>query len=225
MDRQATRRQFLAAAAGTAVALAVRPARATPETMKSAIRQIVGEAAMKSGRIKLDLPPLVENGNTVAMAVSVDSPMTAKDYVKAIHVVTEKNPQPNVISAGQSSTLIWEVQNADAVQISSIGNVPLSGTAPVSPTQTTTYKLTATRGGNSQSATGYVFQADYVQSGGRPVYDSAGIPIPNFVPGQSRLQNWISTVGAVININTTSFFLQDHWVVTPRLSVDLGTRF
>jgi sulfur-oxidizing protein SoxY len=99
MDRQATRRQFLAAAAGTAVALAVRPAQATPETMKSAIRQIVGEAAMKSGRIKLDLPPLVENGNTVAMAVSVESPMTAKDYVKAIHVVTEKNPQPNVISA------------------------------------------------------------------------------------------------------------------------------
>ena len=53
---------------------------------------------MKPGKIKLDLPPLVENGNTVAMGVSVDSPMTAKDYVKAIHVFTEKNPQPNVIS-------------------------------------------------------------------------------------------------------------------------------
>ena len=74
------------------------PAQATPETMKSAIRQIVGEAAVKPGKIKLDLPPLVENGNTVAMAVTVDSPMTAKDYVKAIHVFTEKNPQPNVIS-------------------------------------------------------------------------------------------------------------------------------
>ena len=66
--------------------------------MKSAIRQVVGEAAVKPGRIKLDLPPLVENGNTVAMAVTVDSPMTAKDHVKAIHVFTEKNPQPNVIS-------------------------------------------------------------------------------------------------------------------------------
>ena len=42
---------------------------ATPETMKSAIRQVVGEAAVKPGKIKLDLPPLVENGNTVAMAV------------------------------------------------------------------------------------------------------------------------------------------------------------
>ena len=70
-----------------------------------------------------------------------------------------------------------------------------------------------------------MFQADYVQSGGKPVYDSAGVPIPNFVPGQSRVQNWISTAGAVININTTSLFVQDHWIVTPRLSVDLGTRF
>ena len=94
----ATRRTVLTAIGGAGLVFAVRPAKATPETMKSAIRQIVGEAAVKPGRIKLDLPPLVENGNTVAMAVSVDSPMTAKDYVKAIHVVTEKNPQPNVIS-------------------------------------------------------------------------------------------------------------------------------
>ena len=66
--------------------------------MAAAIRQVVGEANVKPGRVKLDLPPLVENGNTVAMAVSVESPMTAQDHVKAIHVFTEKNPQPNVIS-------------------------------------------------------------------------------------------------------------------------------
>ena len=66
--------------------------------MAAAIRQVVGDAPVKPGKVKLDLPPLVENGNTVAMSVSVDSPMTAKDYVKAIHVFTEKNPQPNVIS-------------------------------------------------------------------------------------------------------------------------------
>ena len=88
----------LAAAGGVGAALAVRPAKATPESMKQAIRQVVGEAPVKPGKIKLDLPPLVENGNTVAMGVTVDSPMTAKDYVKAIHVFTEKNPQPNVIS-------------------------------------------------------------------------------------------------------------------------------
>ena len=93
-----TRRQILAAAGGLGAALIVRPARATPDDMKAAIRRVVGDAPIKPGKVKLDLPPLVENGNTVAMSVAVDSPMTAKDYVKAIHVFTEKNPQPNVIS-------------------------------------------------------------------------------------------------------------------------------
>jgi sulfur-oxidizing protein SoxY len=32
------------------------------------------------------------------MSVSVESPMTASDYVKAIHVFNEKNPQPNVVA-------------------------------------------------------------------------------------------------------------------------------
>jgi sulfur-oxidizing protein SoxY len=94
----ATRRQFLAAAGGVGLVLAMRPAEATPASMKQAIRQIVGEATVKPGKIKLDLPPLVENGNSVAMSVTVDSPMTAKDHVKAIYVFTEKNPQPNIIS-------------------------------------------------------------------------------------------------------------------------------
>ena len=66
--------------------------------MEAAIRKVVGDAPIKPGKVKLDLPPLVENGNTVAMSVAVDSPMTAADHVKAIHVFTEKNPQPNVIS-------------------------------------------------------------------------------------------------------------------------------
>ena len=92
------RRVILAAAIGASALLLVRPARATPDSMKQAIRQVVGEAPVKPGKVKLDLPPLVENGNTVAMGVSVESPMTAKDYVKAIHVFTEKNPQPNIIS-------------------------------------------------------------------------------------------------------------------------------
>ena len=94
----ATRRTVLTAIGGAGAALIVRPARATPDSMRAAMRQVVGQAAVKPGKIKLDLPPLVENGNTVAMGVSVESPMTAKDYVKAIHVFTEKNPQPNVIS-------------------------------------------------------------------------------------------------------------------------------
>src|SRR6476619_6359391 len=94
----ATRRQFLAAVGGVGLALVVRPAEATPASMKQAIRQIVGEAAVKRGKIKLDLPPLVENGNSVAMSVTVDSPMTANVYFFNNPATTEKNPQPNVIS-------------------------------------------------------------------------------------------------------------------------------
>jgi sulfur-oxidizing protein SoxY len=66
--------------------------------MRTAIRNVVGEASIRKGRVELEVPPLVENGNTVALSVAVDSPMTATDYVKALHVFNEKNPQPNVIS-------------------------------------------------------------------------------------------------------------------------------
>ena len=64
--------------------------------LATAIRNVVGEAKLQTGRIRLDIPPLVENGNTVPMTVSVTSPMTATDYVKSIHVFNEKNPQPNI---------------------------------------------------------------------------------------------------------------------------------
>jgi sulfur-oxidizing protein SoxY len=96
-----TRRQFLAAAAGVAVVsvlpvLDADPAQATPEMLASAIREVVGGNAVRVGKVKLDLPPLVENGNTVPLTVSVASPMTAADHVKSIHVFNEKNPQPNI---------------------------------------------------------------------------------------------------------------------------------
>ena len=96
-----TRRTFLglagsAAALGVVSIVTVRPADATPAMLSAAIRNIVGEAHVRTGKVKLDIPPLVENGNTVPMTVSVDSPMTADNYVKSIHVFNEKNPQPNI---------------------------------------------------------------------------------------------------------------------------------
>ncbi|MGA8002436.1 MAG: SoxY-related AACIE arm protein, partial [Pseudolabrys sp.] len=73
-------------------------ASATPASMASAIRQVTGEAVVQPGKVQLDVPPLVENGNTVSLTVSVTSPMTAADYVKSIHIFNEKNPQPNVVA-------------------------------------------------------------------------------------------------------------------------------
>ena len=100
------RRRFLvgtAATAGAIVVLPFGPASATPEAMAEAIKKVVGDAAVTEGRVTLDLPPLIENGNTVPLVVSVQSPMTVADHVKAIHVFNEKNPQPNVFSARLSA--------------------------------------------------------------------------------------------------------------------------
>jgi len=96
-----TRRGFLGLAAGAAVLgtapmIALRPAEATPATLATAIRNVVGAAVVRPGKVKIDIPPLVENGNTVPMTVSVSNPMTSEDHVKSIHVFNEKNPQPNV---------------------------------------------------------------------------------------------------------------------------------
>ena len=92
-----TRRTFLELAGGAAIAVVtVRPLAATPAMLNSAIRNVVGEAPVRAGKVTLDIPPLVENGNTVPMVVRVASAMTENDYVKSIHVFNEKNPQPNV---------------------------------------------------------------------------------------------------------------------------------
>ena len=101
--RSTTRREALklagALALGGAIStIAVRPATATPADMQAAIAKVVGDAKVNVGKVRLDIPPLVENGNTVPMAVTVDSPMTKDNYVKAIHVFNEKNPQPNVLT-------------------------------------------------------------------------------------------------------------------------------
>src|SRR5687768_6780777 len=87
-----TRRQLLAGAGGLAGAVGLpalfrRPGvaqiQATPAALALAIRKVAGEAKINKGKVKLDVPPLSENGNAVAMAVTVDSPMTPTDYVKA----------------------------------------------------------------------------------------------------------------------------------------------
>jgi sulfur-oxidizing protein SoxY len=88
-----SRRRVLAGAASVALLpVLVRPARATPESMAAAIREAVGSAEVRPGRVQLEAPSLAENGNSVQITVSADSPMTAADHVKTIHVFSEKNP-------------------------------------------------------------------------------------------------------------------------------------
>ncbi len=81
-------------------------------------------------------------------------------------------------------------------------------------------------GGNSQSATGYVYDADLVtDASGLPVYDANGYLVPDWVPGASLQEHWMATLGAQLNVDTTSLFVQDHWAATDKLAFDLGMRY
>ena len=69
-----------------------------PEAME-AIANIVGSNPVRDGRVKLVIPPLVESGNLVVLKLAIESPMTPSDYVKAVHVIAEGNPLPNIFTA------------------------------------------------------------------------------------------------------------------------------
>ena len=47
---------------------------------------------VRAGRVRLELPPIADNGHSVAMTVRVDSPMTQAEHVRSVHLIAEKNP-------------------------------------------------------------------------------------------------------------------------------------
>ena len=137
-----SRRQVIATGLGAAsiALLPVDAARATPDEMAAAMKEALGDAPIKPGRVTLELPSMAENGNSVFMTVSVDSPMTAADHVKSIYVFSEKNPSANVVRfhlgprAGrarvQSSIRLADTQRITAVARMTDGSL-WSGTADV----------------------------------------------------------------------------------------------
>ena len=72
------------------------PALATPQALQAAVAAFTGGRAPRDGRVRLEISPLVENGNAVPVSVSVQSPMTAADHVQRIALLTSLNPQPEV---------------------------------------------------------------------------------------------------------------------------------
>jgi sulfur-oxidizing protein SoxY len=129
-----TRREFLIATAALAAPAAAK-AQLDPNlaanrkaAFQAALKRIVGDSAVRPGRVKLTLPPLIDNGNSVPLSVTVESPMTEADHVKAIHVLTEKNPLPDVVSvsfgprAGRA-TLSTRVRLADTQTVTAIAQM------------------------------------------------------------------------------------------------------
>jgi sulfur-oxidizing protein SoxY len=108
MARALSRRQFVitvAAGSAAAAALAAAPLRLAvaaeeAKTVDEAIKQLLGDKELADGAeiITLDLPQIAENGNTVPLGLSVESPMTADNYVKSVHIFADGNPLPQVAS-------------------------------------------------------------------------------------------------------------------------------
>lgn len=130
-----TRREALVAVAG-GLAFAVTGARvafATPEETQKAVMAFTGGAEPQKGRITLDAPEIAENGNTVPISISVESPMTADDYVESVTILAEGNPNPDVATfhftamSGQASAStrmrLAKTQNVVAVAKMSDGSV------------------------------------------------------------------------------------------------------
>lgn len=90
------RRQFLRAGMASLLVISLPRWAVARPSLDEAIRTFTGGAEILDGRVRLDLPPLVENGNAVGITVTAESPMTADDHVRRIAVFNEKNPEANV---------------------------------------------------------------------------------------------------------------------------------
>lgn len=101
-DFSINRRRVMVGALGMTAAAALaaifpRQASATPDTAKQLLQTLI-KGEPKDGRVSLKAPEIAENGNAVPVTVSVESPMTDQDHVKALHIVADGNPNPGVAS-------------------------------------------------------------------------------------------------------------------------------
>jgi sulfur-oxidizing protein SoxY len=131
-----TRRHVLSlsvAAAAGLIGLRAMPARASAEDAMARLKEFAGDMEPESGAITLTAPEIAENGNTVPISISVESPMTEDDYVESVMVLAEGNPNPDVITfhftplSGEASATtrmrLAKTQNVIAVARTSKGAV------------------------------------------------------------------------------------------------------
>ena len=126
--------------------------------------------------------------------------ITAGTPASSAPLIVSFTANPTTINAGQSSTLSWQVSNADTVSISTLGSVALSGSQAVTPATTTTYILTATHG--SQTATAQA-TVTVNSGGGLPVIVSFA-PNPATIDfGQSSSLQWVVQNATTVTIDNS----------------------
>lgn len=127
-----TRRSAITAGALAAFAslLGSRLAFADEKAVMAEIKKLYGEKTMAEGKIKLDVPEIAENGLVVPVNVEVESPMTDADYVKAVHIYADGNPQPGIVSysftpacgKGSAATRMRLAQTQNIVCVAEMSN-------------------------------------------------------------------------------------------------------
>jgi sulfur-oxidizing protein SoxY len=120
-----SRREVLALGAGTAALAMVgemRPAAATAQEAADTIAKFTGGKTAEKGKITIDLPEIAENGNTVPLTITVESPMTADDHVSDIIVVAEGNPRPG-LATFHLSPLSGRAEAATRIRLAATQNI------------------------------------------------------------------------------------------------------
>jgi sulfur-oxidizing protein SoxY len=85
------------AAAGLALGVFSAPAGAAEnETLDELVRRVTDGVAPGDAGVTLDIPALVENGNSVDVRITADSPMTEAEHVRWIHLIADRNPFPDM---------------------------------------------------------------------------------------------------------------------------------
>ncbi|MEO6759785.1 MAG: PKD domain-containing protein, partial [Saprospiraceae bacterium] len=108
---------------------------------------------------------------------------------------------PATIDRGQNSSLAWQTENADKVTITGIGNVNPNGTSPISPTETTTYTITATNAFGTASATAVV-QVGAANGDGLPrIIRFTGSPM-DITAGERSTVDWLVENATTVTIST-----------------------
>lgn len=95
---QMKRRAFFTSSAGLMMSIVVRPVAALTQSdvLIPLVTAYAAGAKVSEGRVKLDIAPLVDNGNSVPVEITVESPMTQAQHVVGITLFNEKNPQNQV---------------------------------------------------------------------------------------------------------------------------------